>query len=626
MIFSVLSLVVYACVCTASQPTRTENSCPHRCHCRNQLRVVSCRDLQLRKIPAGIPLSVQKLYLDNNLLTHLSADSFSRLTDLSVLSLTQNELTIIDPGAFNGLQRLKRMFLRQNQFTVIDEKVFDGLDSLTCLYLSQNKLTVIPDVGRARNISKITLERNAFSSAHFPKGYSKLQRLRSVVISNNNNIKSLNHTDLLSLKTSGITTFYISRCSLQRIANDTFSNFTALRSLKLSYNPDIEEMSVKALVVSLSGSGLSALDLSGMLSSLPADLFSPLSGVPLRDLLLAHSKFEVISNGTFSSLSQLFHLDLSYGKLTVTENGAFSGLRSVQRLKLDHNLLQLFPSPLPESLTTLDLSHNSMSTIPQGTFAELNELTTLSLHHCNLRVFTTSSFVGLVSLLSLDLSNNKIGGNNIGVKVFKPMQQLETLKLDHNKLTTIATEYSLFAYLSNLRKLHLSSNDCRNLSVHLFDTLQKLEVLHLEDNALGNLVKADTGGLLFGKLTSLRELHLEKNGLTSLPGGMIRSLKSLQDLYLQENDISNWGDGFFNDTKSIHSVNLSRNKISSINESSLSGLFGNYTQLYLSSNPFSCGCDLMWFRDWLDTSNSTGISIPDIDKCKCRYVYDTSQH
>ena len=114
-----------------------------------------------------------------------------------------------------------------------------------------------------------------------------------------------------------------------RLANDTFSNFTALRSLKLSYNPDIEEMSVKALVVSLSGNGLSALYLSGMLRSLPAGLFSSLAGVPLRYLILAHSTFEVISNGTFSSLSQLFHLDLSYGKLTVTETGKF------------------FPSPLP---------------------------------------------------------------------------------------------------------------------------------------------------------------------------------------------------------------------------------------------------------------------------------------
>ena len=615
-IFSVLSLVVYACECADSRPALSPNRCPEACHCRRQLRVVSCIDRQLPNIPVDIPLSVQELYLDKNHLTHLPADSFSGLTNLVVLSLTENYIAGIDPGTFNGLKRLKLLSMRQNTLTLVDERVFQGLDGLTSLDLSQNHLASIPDIALARNVSKIILDSNAFSSAHFPSGYSKLEKLKSIVISHNK-IKGLNHTDLLSLKSSSVAKFYISRCSLQRIANDTFSNFTALRSLKLSYNPDIEMKSIKALVVSLSGSDLMALDLSGMLGCLPADLFRPLSGVPLRTLTLAHSTFEVIPNGTFSSLSQLFQLDLSHGKLRKADNGAFKGLRSVQSLKLDHNDMRIFPSPLPVSLTTLDLSYNAMlTTIPKQTFSGLYNLINLTLSHCSLRVFAALSFDGLGSLLSLDLSHNDIGSSNIGMKVFKAVPRLETLYLDNNKMTAI--EYFLFAYLPKLRNLYLSNNDCRNLSVHLFDTSQQLEVLHLEDNMLANLVKSDTGGLLFDKLTALRELHLENNGLTSLPGRMIRSLAALQELYLQENYISNWGDGFFNDATSIRLVNLTRNKVSFINESSLSGLLGKSTQLYLSANPFSCDCDLMWFRDWLD--NSTGISIPDIDKCICRYV------
>ena len=614
-IFSVLSLVVYACVCADSRPALSTNICPEACHCRRRLRVVSCIDRQLPDIPANIPLSVQVLYLDKNHLTHLPADSFSGLTNLVVLSLTENYITGIEPGSFNGLKRLKRLSLRHNTLTLVDERVFQGLDGLTSLDLSQNHLASIPDIALARNVSKIILDSNAFSSAHFPSGYRKLEKLKTVVISNNN-IKHLDHTDLLSLS-SNVTKLHMSMCSLQRIANDIFSNFTALRSLKLSYNPEIEMKSIKALVVSLSGSDLTALDLSGMLGCLPADLFRPLSGVPLRTLTLAHSWFEVIRNGTFSSLSHLFHLDLSHGKLRMADNGAFKGLRSVQSLKLDHNDLWIVPSPLPGSLTTLDLSYNAMlTTIPKQTFSGLYNLINLTLSHCSLRFFTALSFDGLGSLLSLDLSHNDIGSCYIGVKVFKAVSQLETLHLDNNKMTAI--KHCLFAYLPKLRNLYLSSNDCRNVSVHLFDTSQQLEVLHLEDNMLANLVKSDTGGLLFGKLTALRELHFENNGLTWLPGRMIRSLASLQELYLQENYISNWGDGFFNDATSIRLVNLTRNKVCFINESSLSGLLGKSTQLYLSANPFSCDCDLMWFRDWLD--NSTGISIPDIDKCICRYV------
>ena len=610
-------MVIIASVCVAGQ--QVTGQCPHGCHCKHL--TVSCTDLKLQKIPDDIPLSVEQLYLDNNFLTHVPANAFSALTNLSVLSLTQNEITQLESGAFNGLQRLKSLFLKQNQLTIVDESVFTGLDALTHIYLSQNKLTRIPDVGRAGNLSRITLENNAFSSARFPPGYSKLNRLRSVVLSNNA-IRTLNRTDMLSLKSSSVTKLYLSRCSLQKVANDTFSDFAGLRSLKLSYNKDIEETSVRDLVISLSNSSLAALDLSGVLSSLSFDTFSPLSRVPLRDLMLAHSTFEVISNGTFSHLGNLYHLDLSHGNLKVAEDSAFDGLRSLQRLKLDHNDFHFFPRGLPSNLSVLDISYNrNLLTLDSLTFSALNRLTELSISHCSLRVFTTSSFVGLAGLRTLDLSYNDIGGNNIGAKAFKPMQKLQMLNLEHNKLTTIATEYSLFSNLVNLQKLHLNNNDCRNLSLQLFAALHQLEVLYLQDNDLDTLVRSDIDGVLFGRLLALRELHLEKNGLTSLPGKMIRSLASLQSLYLQQNSISTWGDGFFNGTTSIRSVNLTHNKIAYINESSLSGLFGNDPRLYLSANPFSCGCDLIWFRNWLDTVNAREIVIPDLDRCTCRYVF-----
>ena len=612
------ALLLTVLVCAASQHVYAAEQCPHRCHCQH--RTVACRNLKLQNIPDDIPLSVEQLYLDNNFLTHVPANAFSGLINLSVLSLTQNEITQLLPGAFNGLQRLKSLLLKQNQLTIVDESVFAGLDALTHIYLSQNKLTQIPDVGRAGNLSRITLENNAFSSARFPPGYSKLNRLRSVVLSNNA-IKTLNRTDLLSLKSSSITKLYLSRCSLHKVANDTFSEFAELRSLKLSYNKEIEETSVRDLIISLSGSGLVALDLSGVLSSLSADIFSPLSRVPLRDLMLAHSTFEVISNGTFSHLGNLYHLDLSHGNLKVAEDSAFAGLRSIHRLKLDHNDFQVFPPSLPNSLAILDISYNSnLLTLDSFTFSGFDRLTELSISHCSLRVFTTSSFIGLGGLRKLDLSYNDIGGNNIGVKAFKPMQQLRTLNLEHNKLTTIATEYGLFSNLIKLQKLHLNNNHCRNLSLQLFAALHQLDVLYLQDNDLDTLVRSDIDGVLFGRLLALRELHLEKNGLTSLPGKMVHSLSSLQRLYLQQNSISTWGDGFFNGTTSIRSVNLTHNKIAYINESSFSGLFGNDPRLYLSANPFSCGCDLIWFRNWLDTVNSSEIVIPDIDRCTCRYL------
>jgi len=186
---------------------------------------------------------------------------------LVVLSLKRNEIKHIVPGAFRGLHHLEQLLYANNNLTVLDEEILHGLDGLTHLNLNMNELITIPDVGLARNLSNINLECNNLSSAYFPKGYNKLRRLRRVTLRTNYNIKTLSYADLRNLKNCGITRFYMSRCSLQRIADNTFTYFNKLMSLKLAYNRDLNVTNVKALICRLSRSKLTSFDLSGMLYS-----------------------------------------------------------------------------------------------------------------------------------------------------------------------------------------------------------------------------------------------------------------------------------------------------------------------------------------------------------------------
>ena len=600
--------------------TSSALECPKVCSCTSRAgqHVVTCERKKLQEIPAGIPANTNELYLGYNLITKVKNNTLAELGQLKVLSLKGNVMYKLESNAFAGLSNLKSLYLTDNLLWEVNRMVFLGLDQLTNLYLTQNKLTAIPDLGSAVALRKLNLDKNNLKKALFPSSFRSLVNLKSIVL-NNNNIGIIHEDDFKVFSKTNIVKLGLTKCSLTEIENGTFSHFNSLVSLTLSYNR-IPNDKVKPLIDGLGGSNINSLDLSGVIGgeTLPANTFSGLNGVPLMHLFMRHSQVGVLRNHTFATLGKLQTLDLSYAHITATEKDAFAGLVRLGTLLLHHNPLQLFPVRLPASLVKLYMNHNTnVDTLDNLTLQKLVNLKELHMEHCALRVVKSDSFIDTTNLLKLDMSNNVFGSNSFPTRAFKSMARLKVLDLSSNKMTKFPTEYNIFYHLTSLEVLNFSRNGCERMPPKLFWPLHALQRLDLTGNLLSDMIALDNG-TLFQFLGNLRELNISENKLRELPSKVFHGLKQMLHMDLSHNYLSYWAPGVFDNASSLARLDLANNHISVINSTSFNRL-SRLSWLNLANNPFACYCDLIWFRNWLNTTN---VTLPNLDQYCCNSPKD----
>jgi len=111
--------------------------CPTKCRCSkvNSKIVADCSSQNLKAVPAQIPITTQKLYLNHNDISDVAVDAFKDLVNLEELSLRGNKLPSIRAGAFNGLTNLKKLYVNYNQIPTIPAEAFKELSKLEYLDL-----------------------------------------------------------------------------------------------------------------------------------------------------------------------------------------------------------------------------------------------------------------------------------------------------------------------------------------------------------------------------------------------------------------------------------------------------------------------------------------------------------
>ena len=481
-------------------------------------------------------------------------------------------------------------------------------------------LKEIPDLGYCVSLSKLGIDNNRLTNAQFPASFSNLTALSTLVLSNNPQLTKFTYEDVKSLLDSQIRKINLGRCNIQKVDVETFTAFPHLNSLDLSYNNNLDIEEIRNIINGLQHSELSYLGLSSVIrtSLIPPDLFVNFTQVPLHTLDMSHmEKVSIIENNTFKYLVNLEYLDLSYSKLILIADGVFGDVgMKLTRLNLAYNDIAVVPKGLPTSLEILDLSNNGVDQLFQEQFGNLYNLQNLSLAYCKIKTVSQDAFVGVSGLVSLDMSHNRIGGNNIGNKVFLPLINLRSLNLRGNLMNDISTQFKLFAQLTNLIELDMSDNRCSNLDRNIFSNQTLLKKLDLSQNELGDYIHDETG-LLFSPLKNLETLSMDQSGLYELPTMLFSNLVSLKQLHLHDNNIAEWDGGLFVNTKNLSEVNLSQNNIAVINETSVRDL-PDKVELDLTKNPFACWCDLIWFRNWLDEEmNTSRISLPGNETYLC---------
>ena len=166
------------------------------------------------------------------------------------------------------------------------------------------------------------------------------------------------------------------------------------------------------------------------LSDIPAELNS----LTVHTLDLSKNEIIILRNASFSKFSGLSTLIISYGKVEEIEINAFAGLGMMRDIDLSYSNLKSFnpkifssnpvletvslrgnnlvnlssdsPILISDSISSLDVSSCSVTTINPVTFSRLPKLYFLDLSYNFLRTITVSTFQKLPDLKILELNNN----------------------------------------------------------------------------------------------------------------------------------------------------------------------------------------------------------------------------
>lgn len=416
-----------------------------------------------------------------------------------------------------------------------------------------------------------------------------------------NHIVELTRESLSNLTECNLKTLQLSNDEIQRISHDAFADMRNLGSLDISRNMIPIQQLRDALCV-FNVSQLTNLNLGnmGITSSLPVDFFECLRGSYIYSLNLDYNNITSFSSQTVSALTALKILNLTNNKIIT--------------FTLDEPLL---------SLTFLELRHNFLSNVPKfslNTRALAPKLQSLRMSNNHIFSIDKSSFLGLPNLEYLDLKVNYI--KSLKNNAFSMLPKLFHLSVASNALRTIesyAFNSSSLSYLDISRNVfHFETCDTRNL----FRLTRNLDTLYITDNYLRDVGNIKLGDM-FSPLTKLTRLLMANNRLNRLPPTILPHLSELQELELSENNIASWDPQAFKNLRKLKKLLLDDNIIKLITETSIPpSILNNHEYLNIAQNPFSCTCDLMWFRNWLRTTKVRVVSLGKKGMFLCSFPKD----
>ncbi|XP_065200516.1 toll-like receptor Tollo [Planococcus citri] len=274
-----------------------------------------------------------------------------------------------------------------------------------------------------------------------------------------------------------------------------------------------------------------------------------------------------LPEGVFCPLQNLHYLNLTRNKLTSVGNFMFNENNEVLKCG--------------ENLRVLDLSNNTIDSLPQKVFSRLSLLEELYLQDNAMTVIADHAFDNLSSLSVLNLANNKLvylppelftdtrqikeihlQNNSITMLapgLFNDLGKLLVLDLSQNQLTEEWINSATFSGLARLIVLNLSGNNITKLDAYMFRDLFQLQILRLENNAIHSIP-----GNTFASLYELTTLVLSNNKIKRIDGFTFASLSGLTLLALDNNQISYVDDEAFHNSTNMEDLHLNGNELADI--------------------------------------------------------------
>ncbi|NWI85008.1 TLR5 protein, partial [Pitta sordida] len=578
--------------------------------CSSEAQVSLYYSCNLTDIPP-VPKDTVKLILTGNYIRRVTATSFPLLEHLLVLEIgTQFVYPVtIGPGAFRNLPNLRILDLGFNRILQLDLDAFLGLPSVTVLRLFNNYLgdAILEEryFQDLWSLEELDLSGNEITKLQPHPLFYNLKALKTVNLKFNK-ISNLCQSNLTSFRGKHFLLFDLSSNHLYQTEEvdwakcpNPFKNIT-FNSLDLSQNGWSTEK-ITYFCKAIEGTQINSLKFtshpmgSGFgfhnLKDPDNNTFAGLARSGLNFLDISEGYIFFLNPLVFQSLGNLILLNLFKNKINQIQREAFFGLGNLKILNLSSNLL---------------------GELYDYTFEGLDSVLHIDLQKNHIGIIGEKSFCNLVSLKLIDLRDNAIkklpsfphltgaflGDNKLVSIAWKPIVATY-LDLEGNWLANVGDLYVLFQ-VPDLQYIYLKQNRfsyCEK-STNVRENNQ-LIFMDLGENMLQLVWERDLCLDVFGALSKLEVLHLNKNYLSALPQEIFKGLTSLKILNLASNLLSHLSPGLF--PRSLTHLNLSGNQLFSPQPE----VFMTLSVLDITHNKYVCDCTLKSLLVWLNETNVT---------------------
>ncbi|XP_072163062.1 uncharacterized protein [Diadema setosum] len=510
-----------------------------------------------------------EINLDKTSLAHISDDLFRAMAPISTVSLNENVLQSVNWTDCHNVS-FGSMSFTFNNLTELSEQSFVLNCTVDDLNLADNPIhlvspTIISSLKvKKLDMSEIMLPENELR--HLFEGVGSSSTITSLVV-RNIGLTSIRPGLFSALHGKQLDRLDLGANELKQLIPRGFENLTDVSELVLQFNRlEVIEPSHFSGMSSLHVLDLAFNDISVI------NVDNSIWSANLITLFLQGNSFERIGTHAFNGLKNLISLDLSGNNFNKLTSFSLSDLESLNNLRLiscSFTITTQFEINA-HRLESLDIS-NAINKIPRGMIFP--------------GTFTRNTpFLQKINLSKSDLTIVDLFDINKFISSFEGLLELLVLDLSHNKLS-YAPEF-FFQNLKSLRELNL--NDCNLINSPLFDGLTSLEILILSNNRL-HLIPNN----FLNDTSQLRELSLAANFLVYLHPDMFRNVVNLTRL------------------------DLTYNSLVTIHFTTFEPILQTLLVLSLSENPWICNCSLKWLPKWvagkakLDLENSAGT--------KCSY-------
>lgn len=604
----------------------------------HNLTFLSLSNNKLKQLPEDIfsaTLNLNILIIRQNRLTNFSeiAESVSHLKNLTELDLCYNRLTSLRHSNVSPPNSLSKLYVCKNNLSTLacNDSFLSFIKILDLSYNSGLPEAAFQGVD-LRNISYLRLRSTNVSVVEF----LKISNIRASHVDFSgtglqNDTLLMAFCKLLKRKSKRIKNLRLSDNRIQYLTNNT-----------LYYCPEITgELDLTRNQLKFTGC-LNFLKGQIYLKKFsaehnhltylkPCNTKKSVNLKNLETLSYRYNRILSVSAAAFSQTPNLQTLLLNINTIAYLNRKALEGLKELVTLRLDNNLLtDLFNETFEHNskLQVLNLRNNRISVIFNGTFHRLENLRILDLGGNKITYFQPLGLDGLKNLSKLYLDGNNL--KQIDTSIYHAFQDtLTALDLKSNQIQFLTgSNVSPFINLSKLTDLKLDAQRPYGMTVlphNFFRGLYSLKSLYLTNN---NIFHLPTG--VFDDLTSLNFLTLDKCcvGVAELQPGVFKNLRNLTKLTVESMGIRNFTKDIFGNLTELRSLQLNRNVMETIQVDALQSL-SKLHYLDIRNNPLSCTCQNSLLQNW--TRYNQKVQVVYLYNLKCQsgseskfYNFDTN--